>query len=164
MLKSIGKGILGSQDEEMARIELSTWKEGTVYLVPSNGGKAVAWIHSNCNIVTLTDNPTDEEVKRDVITSENNITPIGPGNNGGHAMLYICKVPQDCITNNNEPIGTEDDDNQQDPAAALWDEIIRRTCQQELQSNDNMEGTNAMQYKQLSQENSRLLVETLSSL
>jgi hypothetical protein len=44
ILKSIGKGIIGSSDEEKTREDLD-WKEGTVYLVPSNGGKAVGWLH-----------------------------------------------------------------------------------------------------------------------
>jgi hypothetical protein len=45
ILKSIGKGIIGSSDEEKTRKDLD-WKEGTVYVVPSNGGKAVGWLHA----------------------------------------------------------------------------------------------------------------------
>ena len=45
-LKSIGKGIIGSSDEENTRIDLENWIEGGIYLVPSNGGKAIGFIHT----------------------------------------------------------------------------------------------------------------------
>jgi hypothetical protein len=162
VLKAIGKGILGSKDEENGRKELSTWKEGNVYLVPSNGGKAVAWIHSSCKLPTATGTtPSDEELKKDA-TGKSNNTPVSPDNIGGHAMLYICKIPKGCIANDHSR-GADDDQDDEDPSAASWDETIRKTCQRELQS-DNMYDTNGMQYKKLSREVSRLLVEAISSL
>mmetsp|Transcript_612 Transcript_612/g.1105 ORF Transcript_612/g.1105 Transcript_612/m.1105 type:complete len:264 (-) Transcript_612:351-1142(-) len=42
-LHSIGKGIIGSSDEEKSRTTVN-WKEGKGYLVPSNGGRALGWI------------------------------------------------------------------------------------------------------------------------
>lgn len=41
-VKSIGKGIVGSSDEEKGR-ETVHWEEGKAYLVPSNGGRALGW-------------------------------------------------------------------------------------------------------------------------
>ena len=43
---SIGKGILGSSDEERCRIKMP-WREGRAYLIPCNGGKALGWINKN---------------------------------------------------------------------------------------------------------------------
>jgi len=51
VLKSIGSGIIGSSDEEKQRQALDEWKQGQVWFVPSNGGRAVGWIHTiamNC--------------------------------------------------------------------------------------------------------------------
>ena len=43
-LWSIGnQGIIGSQAEQESRKELD-WVEGSIYVVPSNGGKAVGWV------------------------------------------------------------------------------------------------------------------------
>lgn len=44
-LLSIGKGIIGSSDESKSRNEVN-WNQGNAYMVPSNGGKALGWIHS----------------------------------------------------------------------------------------------------------------------
>mmetsp|Transcript_625 Transcript_625/g.1080 ORF Transcript_625/g.1080 Transcript_625/m.1080 type:complete len:293 (+) Transcript_625:40-918(+) len=43
-IKSIGQGIIGSSSEEESRKQLD-WDEGDIYLVKSNGGKAVGWTH-----------------------------------------------------------------------------------------------------------------------
>ena len=44
-LMSIGTGIIGSSDEAKSR-QFVNWKQGYAYLVPSNGGKALGWIHT----------------------------------------------------------------------------------------------------------------------
>jgi hypothetical protein len=44
LIKAIGKGVLGSSHEEKNRT-IMDWKQGGVYLVSANGGKAVGWIH-----------------------------------------------------------------------------------------------------------------------
>ena len=76
ILKSIGTGIVGSADEEKSRAVLD-WKEGNVYFIPSNGGKACGWVHST--------KPTASE---GVDASESsNQEP------SGHAIVYIVKVP-----------------------------------------------------------------------
>ncbi|CAJ1898976.1 unnamed protein product [Cylindrotheca closterium] len=43
-IKSIGEGIIGSSSEEDSRKRLD-WEEGDIYLVKSNGGKAIGWTH-----------------------------------------------------------------------------------------------------------------------
>lgn len=71
-LRSIGTGIIGSSDEEKTRVDLD-WQEGSIYFVPSNGGKAVGWIHH-----------------RDVIEDSSSETKM---KTGGHAVLQIAKIP-----------------------------------------------------------------------
>lgn len=44
-LLSIGTGIVGSSDEAKTR-RFIDWKQGSAYFVPSNGGKALGWIHT----------------------------------------------------------------------------------------------------------------------
>ena len=73
-MRSIGKGIIGSNDEERSRTDLS-WEEGDVYLVASNGGKAVGWIHHA------------HEASGGVTSTEKT--------NEGHAELLIAKIPLD---------------------------------------------------------------------
>lgn len=43
-LYNLGTGIIGSSAEEESRQGLE-WEEGNVYFTPSNGGKAVGWVH-----------------------------------------------------------------------------------------------------------------------
>lgn len=42
---SIGKGVIGSSDEEKSRKKVD-WKEGSICLLPQNGGKALGWVHT----------------------------------------------------------------------------------------------------------------------
>jgi hypothetical protein len=56
ILQSIGKGIIGSSDEEKSRKYLNDFTEGSVFLVPSNGGKAIGWIHTT----TTADNDSND--------------------------------------------------------------------------------------------------------
>ena len=44
VVRSVGKGILGSSDEVKNR-KIVDWKEGSVFLYPSNGGKSIGWIN-----------------------------------------------------------------------------------------------------------------------
>lgn len=43
-IKCIGEGIIGSSSEEESRKQMD-WEQGDIYLVKSNGGKAVGWTH-----------------------------------------------------------------------------------------------------------------------
>lgn len=72
-LMSIGKGIIGSSDEENSRTKVD-WKEGMAYLVPPNGGKALGWVHSK-----------DDEEAQDPI---------------GHAIMYTIKIPVKILESN----------------------------------------------------------------
>jgi hypothetical protein len=74
MLKAIGKGIIGSADEEKQRVALD-WKQGDVVFVPSNGGKAVGWLHHAA--------PSSEEGTGDDASTKQ----------VGHVVLQIAKVP-----------------------------------------------------------------------
>jgi hypothetical protein len=80
MLRSIGKGIIGSRDEELSRTDLPDWTEGGLYFVPSNGGKAVGWIHNTCSKLTGSQEDTSatEEPK-------------------GHVELIVGKIPSDKV-------------------------------------------------------------------
>mmetsp|Transcript_25773 Transcript_25773/g.60426 ORF Transcript_25773/g.60426 Transcript_25773/m.60426 type:complete len:225 (+) Transcript_25773:145-819(+) len=83
ILRWIGQGIIGSQDEEKSRKKLVEWTEGNVFLVPSNGGKAVGWIYARDgfrNTKTLTDRVEEQDNKGD-----------------SFAILYIAKIPMDVI-------------------------------------------------------------------
>lgn len=83
-IRSIGQGIIGSSDEEQTRKDLD-WKEGGVYLVPSNGGKATGLIHADCD-----SRPTSSEhapEKTSPSTEDN-------GEPGGHVIIWIAKIPQ----------------------------------------------------------------------
>jgi hypothetical protein len=73
IMRSIGKGIIGSSDEERSRKDMG-WEEGGVYLVPSNGGKAVGWIHH------ADSSDEDDAAKK---------------TNEGHVELCIAKLPLD---------------------------------------------------------------------
>jgi hypothetical protein len=45
IVKSIGKGIIGSSSEEGSRLEESGWEEKNAFLYRSNGGKAIGWVN-----------------------------------------------------------------------------------------------------------------------
>jgi len=60
ILQWIGKGIIGSSDEEKGRKYLNDFTEGGVFLVPSNGGKAIGWIHTTTTDHSTTTDETDE--------------------------------------------------------------------------------------------------------
>jgi hypothetical protein len=74
VIKAIGKGIIGSADEEKQRVALD-WKQGDIVFVPSNGGKAVGWVHHAA--------PSSEEGTGDDASTKQ----------AGHIVLQIAKVP-----------------------------------------------------------------------
>ena len=77
ILRSIGKGIIGSSDEEKSR-KVMNWAEGNMYLIKSNGGKAVGWTNNVRN-----DDPSTTEDK-------------------GHAILEVVKIPLNLPTTLND--------------------------------------------------------------
>lgn len=87
ILRWIGQGIIGSSDEEKSRKKMIEWAEGNVFLIPSNGGKAIGWIHASDDY-----NSTN--------TATNNIDETGIAVNkgkkeksGGLIILYVAKIP-----------------------------------------------------------------------
>lgn len=104
ILKSIGTGIIGSSDEEKTREDLG-WKEGTVYLVPSNGGKAVGWLHA---------------AKR--------APSLGPSTSPprGLAILNVIKIPLDKLPV--EPIELSNSETE----LASWVDVVKFLCQKVL--------------------------------
>ena len=83
ILRWIGKGIIGSHDEQNSRERLVEWTEGKVFLVPSNGGKAVGWIYaSDSSHATRAENGVVDDV-----FVKNSNDQSGKGNN--FAILYL---------------------------------------------------------------------------
>lgn len=64
-IQTIGEGIIGSGHEEKGRTVLD-WRQGQVWWVPSQGGKAVGWVHV----------PEDEKTS-------------------GYASLVVTKIPSE---------------------------------------------------------------------
>mmetsp|Transcript_5148 Transcript_5148/g.6228 ORF Transcript_5148/g.6228 Transcript_5148/m.6228 type:complete len:244 (-) Transcript_5148:813-1544(-) len=75
IIKKIGKGIVGSSDEEKSR-QCALWSEGKCYLLPSNGGKALGWTHEK-------DTSVEEKVD-------------------GHAIVYYIKITHDALQEQND--------------------------------------------------------------
>jgi hypothetical protein len=105
-LQSIGTGIIGSSAEEKSRKDLD-WSEGSMYLVPSNGGKAMGWIHTtNKKSSSSSENENDDEDKP-----------------SGHAIMQIVKVPADKLlsTDGDDSENSEDDEKN-------WVSVFLRLC------------------------------------
>jgi hypothetical protein len=108
ILKSIGRGIIGSSDEEKTREDLD-WKEGAVYLVPTNGGKAVAWLHAA--------KPAPSPAP---IPSPSTSLPRGL------AILHVIKIPLDKLPA--EPIKLSSSESE----PASWVDVVKFLCQKAL--------------------------------
>lgn len=181
-LKTIGKGIVGSQDEEGGRQELTLWKQGGVYLVPSNGGKAVAWLHNNNKLVAegtaaKAANTTETEAlakigdsnnKEEAIispTKEETTSATANNGGGGHAILYVCKIPKDSLL----PEATSEPgngNNTNDDNVPEWRRLIHSICLNGLDSfeNENKETKTGFEFQKVAEESSALLREALSGL
>ena len=82
VLRWIGKGIIGSHDEQNSRERLVEWTEGKVFLVPSNGGKAVGWIYSSDTYATKGETNVVDDA-----SAASSKDQHGKGNN--FAILYL---------------------------------------------------------------------------
>lgn len=122
ILKSIGKGIVGSSAEEKGRVTLADWKEGQVLYMNSIGGKTVGWIHettlgTTTGTATTTANDDHESTEQEVATKSSiNTTNLkSDGSVGkGPAVLYIIKVPSEhleSVSNNSETVVVESNNN-----------------------------------------------------
>jgi hypothetical protein len=122
VLKAIGKGIIGSADEENQRVALD-WKQGDIVFVPSNGGKAVGWVHHDHAA------PSSEEgAGEDTSTKleKDHTAPLSEEGAStkpaGHVVLQIAKVP----------VGqTESSGN---VVEGLWYDKIRDVCRKVLEA------------------------------
>lgn len=116
VIKSIGQGIIGSSDEEKNRKPLEEWKEGSMFLVPSTGGKAVGWIHSKAK-------PKD---------SSDEATKIADTGTSAYAVLYVAKIPMDVmlpVISDTQHISQDD---KQSFGACSWAQSLMNHCQQGL--------------------------------
>eukprot|EP00532_Pseudo-nitzschia_australis_P008960 CAMPEP_0168165452 /NCGR_PEP_ID=MMETSP0139_2-20121125/1495_1 /TAXON_ID=44445 /ORGANISM="Pseudo-nitzschia australis, Strain 10249 10 AB" /LENGTH=236 /DNA_ID=CAMNT_0008082571 /DNA_START=338 /DNA_END=1048 /DNA_ORIENTATION=- len=108
ILQWIGKGIIGSSDEEKDRIHLNDWTEGSVHFVPSNGGKAVGWIHTSATsetsvgISTGTNGGTCSTEDANKKEEHENQTTIKTLESDGFAILYVAKIPLDAFNKKQE--------------------------------------------------------------
>jgi hypothetical protein len=117
-LRSVGTGIIGSSDEENTR-KILEWDEGGIYLVPSNGGKAVAWIHSAGTKPAGSAAPKEDSKEESELQAQT--APTVPVR--GHAILQIVKIPVDAISTAN-------------PATQVgWVYILLQICQNILEKN-----------------------------
>lgn len=104
-LQAIGTGIIGSSDEEKSRKDLD-WEEGSMYLVLSNGGKAIGWVHTNNSKSPASEVKDDAQDKA-----------------SGHAVLQIVKLPAEKLlsTDNDEPETAEEEE-------PNWVSVFLRFC------------------------------------
>lgn len=100
VIKAIGKGIIGSADEERQRVALD-WKQGDIVFVPSNGGKAVGWVHHAA--------PSNEEGTGDDASTKP----------AGHVVLQIAKVPAEQTGPSGNNVESE---------GLPWYDTIRNVC------------------------------------
>ena len=119
--KSIGTGIIGSSAEEQSRHVLD-WAQGSVYFVPSNGGKAVGWVHTR----KLPLAPSPEADSSEVALMPNVASPIEQPI--GPAILYTIKIPVQSLPE--ESIHLETNDNMEEPSS--WVNIALSLCQKGL--------------------------------
>jgi hypothetical protein len=119
---------------------LNDWTEGDVYLVPSNGGEAVAWIH--CGVAKPAD--CKKAKKDDSLTEDDKPS--------GHAILQIAKIPLNKVlseeSKNSEPTGAHD-----------WVSAILNLCRKGLFDKSNDDDTNTAAYYMFSEEDSLTLRE-----
>ena len=107
ILQWIGKGIIGSSDEEKDRIDLNDWTEGSVHFVPSNGGKAVGWIHTSAaretsvGISTYTNagGSIEDANKKEELENKTTTKTV---ESDGFAILYVAKIPLDVFNKKQE--------------------------------------------------------------
>jgi len=102
VIKSIGKGIIGSSDEEKRRTVLN-WNVNSVYLVPANGGKAVGWIHT-----------TPE--------SADNIR----ADPSGHIVIKVAKIPVEELKQDNGTHSNDEEPHWTDTVKAICRRALER--------------------------------------
>lgn len=164
-LQTIGKGIVGSQAEEQGRQDLSSWNQGDVYLLPSNGGKAVALLHNSKNMTGHSRETKDNESgEPSTADSGSNATSSSCS---GHAIIYICKIPLDLVANIANTSSPQDGSNENaEGDTPEWRRLIHSICSKSLESfeNENKEKEDGLKYQKLSDIGSAQLRAGLSKL
>jgi len=133
-LKWIGEGIIGSSDEEESRKKMIEWTEGNVFLVPSNGGKAVGWICANDDSISTDTADNDDDHEATGTTSEKE----KHDESHGFAVLYVAKIPQGLIDQGK--LESRESDNQ-------WANRLIEGCRDGLEFCKNQSEKKPMYYK-----------------
>jgi len=150
-LSWIGQGIIGSSDEEKSRTKMSRWTEGSFFLVPSNGGKAVGWIYhaikdamkdASGDSDSIT-NGTDDNKASSTIPKEKSCSA-----SDAFAVLYVAKIPPSAL---DKQESTERNDH--------WSSKLINFCRDGLLSCEK-ESNEAPIYYKYSEEDSKLLKKT----
>jgi hypothetical protein len=150
VMSRIGKGIIGSSDEESSRICLEEWKEGSVILVPSNGGVAVGWLHDYpCDSHNTISSVQKNYNKFSKVDDKTTTGPASP------AIIYVAKVPADKYKEIESKREGE----------PLWVKAVLECCHQGLNKlNLQGERSTEYQYVEISKRDSNLLKEQIRSL
>lgn len=115
-LYSIGQGIVGSQAEEKMRREMS-FQESSLYFYPSNGGKAVGWVHKMTMDASFSTEETSDK--------ESNTRMERPG---GPAEILIAKIPADCISTTKKEKTSDDIKDEDNPWSQTLVDLCRKYC------------------------------------
>ncbi len=139
-LKWIGNGIIGSSDEEKSRTKMADWNEGNFFLVPSNGGKAIGWIHARNDSSSVDTATKDDDVSSIKPTEKNSDSSYSI------AVLYVAKIPLHLV--DTDGISGEGNKN--------WTNILIECCRNGLASLQKEPDRTPAYYK-FSGEDSKLL-------
>ena len=133
-LYSLGQGIIGSEAEEKMRRVMS-WQKGSIYFVPSRGGKAVGWVHKAVLLQPLdsqTETTTDQG-DQDAESSPKDSSNGGTVGTRGLADLVIAKIPTECL----ESVSPLDN---KDSGEALWACSLMELCRKYSKMDANNDG------------------------
>jgi len=144
-LRWIGKGIIGSSDEEKSRKEMIEWTEGNVFLVPSNGGKAVGWIHSNADPNSSKTDTNDDNATGNTNNEEKH------DESDSFAVLYVAKIPPDILKQEHQ---------ESRESYHQWANQLIECCRDGLKSCEKQSAKNSSYYK-FSGEASKLLKKAI---
>jgi hypothetical protein len=131
VIKAIGKGVLGSSHEEMNRTVMD-WKQGGVYLVPANGGKAVGWIHEQ--EATTTTKVSSSLLQAANQSESSTSSSIVQSSSGGPVVLLIAKVPVSSLN----VAATDGDDEKDGDTKDDWARRILNICSAALRQSENV--------------------------
>lgn len=161
VIQSIGKGIIGSSDEEKSRIVLHEWKTGRLFLVPSNGGKAVGYIHTTASTKDSTSSndvnstskvedkkipssraneeiPSKEQQQQENKSTEQVISsspaPVPTRTPVAYATLRIIKVPVEKLElrSDYEQLKKDNDSDDKNDKQRNWTDVTLELCKKGL--------------------------------